>query len=110
MAEPTRFQPGDRVRVRTDDLPGHVRTPRYIRGKVGEIDAVHGVFRNPELLAYGKDGYPKRALYSVGFAQRDVWSDRYKGAASDRIYVDIFEHWLDPADDTGGNRSAGGAA
>ena len=28
-----RFKPGDRVRVRTDHVPGHVRMPGYIRGK-----------------------------------------------------------------------------
>src|SRR5450755_1884172 len=27
------FQPGDRVRVRDDHVPGHVRMPGYIRGK-----------------------------------------------------------------------------
>jgi hypothetical protein len=98
VAEATRFRPGDRVWVRDDEKPGHVRTPHYIRGKTGEIAAVHGVFRNPELLAYGKDGFPKRPLYLVGFRQSDVWPDRYAGSRQDRVYVDIYEHWLEPAE------------
>src|SRR5580765_2364380 len=28
-----RFQPGDRVRVRAEYVPGHIRMPGYIRGK-----------------------------------------------------------------------------
>src|SRR5690242_13539951 len=32
-----RFQPGDRVRVRADYVPGHVRMPGYIRGKTGVV-------------------------------------------------------------------------
>ena len=96
-AEARRFKPGDRVRVRTDDRSGHVRTPRYIRGLTGWIEAIHGDFRNPESLAYGGDGLPTKTLYMVGFGQRDVWHTRYQGAASDKVYVDIYDHWLDPA-------------
>jgi len=109
MADEARFRPGDVVRVRTDERRGHVRTPRYIRGKVGRIEAVHGIFRNPELLAYGKDGLPRRPLYLVGFLQHEVWADRYRGGPSDRVYVDIYEHWLEPAE-PGANRTQGGTA
>jgi nitrile hydratase len=90
-----KFKPGDRVRVRADDRPGHIRTPYYIRGKTGWIEQVHGDFLNPESLAYGKDGLPKRPLYLVGFNQAEVWK-KY-GAAKDKLYVDIYEHWLEPA-------------
>ena len=31
------FKPGDRVRVRLDFVPGHIRMPGYIRGKEGVI-------------------------------------------------------------------------
>src|ERR1700741_5203804 len=34
-----RFQPGDRVRVRADYVPGHVRMPGYVRGKTGIVVA-----------------------------------------------------------------------
>ena len=32
-----RFQPGDRVHVKDEHVPGHVRMPGYIRGKTGVV-------------------------------------------------------------------------
>ena len=46
-----RFSPGDRVRVRADSKPGHIRTPVYIRGKLGVVTRIFGDFPNPEGLA-----------------------------------------------------------
>ena len=91
------FNPGDRVRVRSSEQPGHVRTPSYVRGKFGWVERVHGQFRNPEKLAYGLDGLPHQTLYMVGFRQTDLWRERYMESARDNLYVDIYEHWLEPA-------------
>lgn len=91
----SRFKPGDRVRVRAEDRPGHIRTPWYIRGKTGWIERIHGEFRNPESLAFGGDGLPRRPLYLVGFRQEEVWQ-KY-AAPKDTLFIDIYEHWLDPA-------------
>jgi len=60
------------------------------------VERVHGEFLNPESLAYGRDGLPKRPLYLVGFYQAEVWGDT-NASARDKLYVDIYEHWLDPA-------------
>ena len=90
---PARVERGARVRVRDVDVRGHMRTPGYVKGKVGRVAHVHGAFRNPETLAYGGDGLPEQPLYLVGFAQRDLWPD-YRGRDEDRLYVDVFEHWL----------------
>ena len=90
------YRPGDLVRVVDRCHEGHHRTPAYVKGKAGRIERAHGSFRNPETRAYGQDGTPTRALYLVGFAQRDVWPD-YLGRQADRIYLDLFEHWLEPA-------------
>ena len=89
-----RFKPGDRVRVRMEDRPGHIRTPWYIRGKTGWVERVYGEFLNPESLAFGGDGLPKRPLYLVAFNQTDIWD---VSAPKDKVLVDIYEHWLDPA-------------
>jgi nitrile hydratase subunit beta len=89
----TTFEPGDRVRVRAADKPGHIRTPAYLRGKAGEVEAVLGEFRSPEDLAYGLSGEPERSLYKVGFRQADLWGG-YEGPASDRLYADVYEQWL----------------
>src|SRR6185503_3751316 len=60
-----RFNVGDLVRVKRSDPPGHRRTPSYVKGKEGTIERVCGSFPNPEELAYGFDGEPKRVLYRV---------------------------------------------
>ena len=91
-----KFQPGDKVRVRIGSPPGHFRTPEYIQGKTGSIVAVHGAFRNPESLAYGGDGLPKQFLYLVGFDQPQIWQ-QYSAPRQDTLFIDIYEHWLEPA-------------
>ena len=91
-----RFKPGDRVRVLKAYPPGHIRTPYYIRGCVGEVERVCGAFANPEELALMRSGLPPRPLYRVRFRQKDVWPD-YAGSARDVVEVEIFEHWLDAA-------------
>jgi nitrile hydratase beta subunit-like protein len=94
-AQTPAFGTGDRVHVREVDAPGHIRTPHYIRGKTGAVERFVGFFRNPEELAYGRSGEPKRALYRVRFVQREVWPD-YDGAAGDTVDIDLYEHWLEP--------------
>ena len=91
---PQRFRPGERVRVRSEDRLGHVRTPAYVRGKRGRVESVLGEFRNPETLAYGETGLPERPLYKVSFRQVDLW-EGYPGPASDKLCMDIYEHWLE---------------
>lgn len=93
--EEARFKRGDRVKVRFEDRPGHLRTPWYIRGKTGWIERVHGEFLNPESLAFGRDGLPKKTLYQVAFEHSEVWGGAHRG---DKLLVDIYEHWLDPAE------------
>lgn len=88
-----RFSPGQTVRVAARDHRGHHRTPGYLQGRTGVVERVHGAFTNPETRAYGADGLPRLALYLVGFAQRDLFPDR-EGHAGDRLYADVFEHWL----------------
>ena len=95
-ARTRRFNIGDRVRVKAASPPGHRRTPVYVRGKSGVIERVCGVFANPEELAYGFDGEPKRVLYRVRFRQHELWPD-YAGAESDHLELEIYEHWLEPA-------------
>lgn len=88
------FQPSDRVRVQRWVPPGHVRTPYYLRGHVGTVTSVAGVFRNPEKLAYGDRDAEEVTLYRVSFAASDIWPDRVE-KEGDEIVADIFEHWLE---------------
>ncbi len=91
-----RFQPGDPVRVRFADPPGHIRTPWYIRGHSGVIERLCGTYGNPEELAFNRPGTPRQPLYRVRFRQSQVWPD-YRGPAGDTIDIEIFQHWLEPA-------------
>jgi nitrile hydratase subunit beta len=92
-----RYHADQRVRVATRRHEGHHRTPGYVKGKIGKVERIHATFTNPELRAYGADGLPELPLYLVSFAQRDVWAE-YPGSGNDRIYIDLFEHWLEDAE------------
>ncbi len=89
-----RYARGDRVRVKPLYPLGHVRTPAYVRGKAGLITARHGQYRNPEQLAYGRDGLPRLPLYEVTFHMAEVWGGV---GERDTVTADLFEHWLEPA-------------
>jgi nitrile hydratase len=88
------FSPGQIVRVAARDHHGHHRTPGYLKGRVGVVERVRGAFTDPETRAYGGDGLPRRGLCLVAFAQRELFPE-HEGAAGDRVYADVFEHWLE---------------
>ncbi|MFQ5683719.1 MAG: SH3-like domain-containing protein [Candidatus Binatia bacterium] len=90
-----RFKEGDLVHVKDTQTLGHIRTPFYLRGKNGVVRGIRGSFRNPELLAYSKDGLPKANLYWVEFELTHVWNDRPVPRGTNKIYADLFEHWLE---------------
>ena len=91
-----KFAPGDQVRIANANPPGHRRVPVYARGRLGVIERICGAFPNPEELAYGFDGLPKRPLYRVRIRQTDIWLD-YKGSDKDVLELEIYEHWLEKA-------------
>ena len=96
MTQAYAFAISARVRVQQRPTSGHVRTPQYLMDKTGVVERHQGHYRNPEELAYGKmDGAPL-PLYTVRFAQRDLWPD-YNGRPQDTLVADIFEHWLEAA-------------
>jgi nitrile hydratase len=84
------------MRVRPDMPPGHVRTPAYLRGKVGWIERTLGPFANPEQLAYRHKGQPL-PLMRMRFTMAEVWGAA-ADAPDDTIDAEIYSHWLEPAD------------
>jgi nitrile hydratase len=92
-----RFAPGDRVAVGRLDSPGHIRTPYYVRGHIGEVERFCGLFANAEELAYGRPGLPARPLYRVRFPLLQIWTD-YDGTPADCVEIELLEHWLEPAE------------
>ena len=88
-----RFCDGDRVRVREDYPPGHIRTPVYLRGKTGVVERWLGEFENPETAAYGRFG-TKKGVYKIRFQALELWPG-YQGGAGDCVDADLCEHWLE---------------
>lgn len=91
------FAPGTVVHVRDDwpetRGPCHIRTPHYVRGMQGRVVRKLGEFANPEDLAFARPA-ARRSLYHVAFDQPAIWQE---GRAGDEVYIEIFEHWLEPA-------------
>lgn len=85
-----------KVRVKPLMPPGHVRTPQYLRGKIGVIERSLGAFPNPEEEAYRQDG-PARALHRVRFSMGEVWGDAAEDP-HDTLDAEIYAHWLEPVD------------
>jgi len=95
MTEPV-FRVGDRVRIDDRTPPVHHRVPSYAKGKVGVIERVCGLHGEPEKFIRG-DGEPRRRIYRVRIAQDQLWPD-YAGTDSDKLDIEIFEHWLEPVE------------
>ena len=91
-----RFHTGDQISILPISVDTHHRTPDYIKGKVGRVQALCGIFPDPESRAYGGSGCPEQALYRVKFDMRDLWGEKYRGRSGDSLLVDIFEQWLAP--------------
>jgi hypothetical protein len=92
-----RFKSGDRVRILDLGKAGHVRTPFYVRHKIGEIVDFRGCFLNPEQLSIGDAAGPVVPLYRVEFLMKDLWPD-YDAMRSDVLSIEIYDHWLSPAE------------
>src|SRR5215467_14160295 len=87
-----RFQPGDKVRVRADYVPGHVRMPGYVRGKTGIVVAESPVYPFPDAHAHGVPAEDE-PTYDVRFRSQDLWPDSSDPAL---IHVGLFQSYLEP--------------
>jgi nitrile hydratase subunit beta len=90
---PARFAVGDAVRARLDASSGHTRLPQYARGRRGEVSAYHGAHVFPDASARGEER--AEPLYTVAFAATELWPEAT--AARDRVYLDLWESYLEPA-------------
>jgi nitrile hydratase subunit beta len=89
-----RFKPGDRVRARNINPPGHTRLPRYARGKAGVIVRDWGVFVFPDTNAHQAGTRPQHC-YAVAFDARELWGK--PAPAKERVNIDLWEDYLEPA-------------
>jgi len=93
-AGPAAFAVGDRVRAKVLSPTGHTRLPRYVRGRLGVIERLHGAHVFPDKHAHGlgEDPHP---LYSVRFEARELWGP--DASARDSVRLDLWEPYLERA-------------
>ena len=85
-----RFAPGDRVRVTTDHVPGHVRMPAYIRGKTGVVVSESPAYPFPDAHAHGVEAADE-PTYDVRFSTGDLWPNAADAAF---VHVGVFQSYL----------------
>jgi len=93
VAARERFQVGDRVVVRSDHVPGHVRMPAYIRGKHGVVVGESPAYPFPDAHAHGvaADDEP---TYDVRFSSTELWPSSAEPAF---VHVGVFQSYLERA-------------
>lgn len=89
---PARFAVGDAVRAYAGEVPHHTRLPRYVRGRRGIIDRVHGVHVFADANASGRGEQP-HWLYNVVFDGAELWPGE-SPARRTRVSVDAWEPYL----------------
>jgi nitrile hydratase len=87
------FKPGDRVRVKEDFVPGHIRMPAYIRGKTGVVVAETPLYPFPDAHAHGVAAEDE-PTYDVQFRAEDLWPN---GADPALVHVGVFQSYLERA-------------
>ena len=85
------FKPGDRVRVRTDYVPGHVRMPGYVRGKTGVVVAESPAYPFPDAHAHGVKAEDE-PTYDVRFNAEELWPNSADPAF---VHVGVFQSSLE---------------
>ena len=93
IAARERFQPGDRVRVRSEHVPGHMRMPGYIRGKTGVVVSESPAYPFPDAHAHAVEA-DDEPTYDVRFRSEDLWPT---SAESALVHVGVFQSYLERA-------------
>ena len=89
------YRAGQQVRAKNIHPQGHIRLPRYVRGKHGVITKDHGVWALQDTTLAGELVGGPQHLYTVRFAARELW-----GAAAsprDSVFIDAWEDYLERA-------------
>ena len=94
-SDPARFRIGDRIRAKNIHPTTHTRLPRYVRGRAGIIESLHGCHVFPDTNALGQGENPQW-LYTVRFNARDLWGPDADPNLS--VSVDAWEPYLEPAE------------
>ena len=84
---------GDRVHVRDDHVPGHVRMPGYIRGKVGVVVSESPAYPFPDAHAHSVEAADE-PTYDVRFTTEELWPGSADKAL---VHVGVFQSYLERA-------------
>ena len=82
-------------RARVINPPTHTRLPRYVRGKLGVVERVQGVFVLPDTNAHDLGETPQW-LFTVRFSGTELWGPQADPTLD--VSVDAWESYLDPVD------------
>jgi nitrile hydratase beta subunit len=91
---PARFRPGDTVRARNINPAGHIRLPRYARGKIATIEHCHGAREFPGNGSLGVETTGQH-LYLVRFSARELWGDAAN--PRDSVCLELYDSYLESA-------------
>jgi nitrile hydratase beta subunit len=87
-----KLAPGDRVLVRDEHPPGHIRAPRYVRGRCGVVVHVTpSPFQYPDAQAHGLP-HDHEPTCHVRFEARELWGDAAEENCS--VVVDLWQSYL----------------
>jgi nitrile hydratase subunit beta len=89
-----KFAPGDSVRTRNINPPGHTRLPRYARGRSGVIESIRGCHVFPDVSTTSPSD-EAHWLYTVVFDSRELWGDGADPTL--KVSIDAWEPYLDGA-------------
>ncbi len=91
VAAREKFKIGDKVRVRTEHVSGHVRAPGYVRGKTGVVVGISPAYPFPDAHAHGVEAEDE-PTYDVRFRSEELWPNSADPAA---VHVGVFESYLE---------------
>jgi nitrile hydratase subunit beta len=80
--------------MKTINPPTHTRLPRYVRGRVGVIELLHGCHVFPDTNSLGQGENPQW-LYTVSFAGPELWGPDADPTV--KVSVDAWESYLERA-------------
>lgn len=103
LADPPRFDVGDRIVAAAPAQPGHTRLPGYAENKPGIVVKLHPAEVLPDSTAHNRGERPQH-VYCVGYDARTLWGD--EAEPNTTIHVDLYECYLRAAPTE--NRTAGG--
>jgi Nitrile hydratase beta subunit, C-terminal len=86
-----RFVVGSRVRAAAVDPPHHTRVPRYVRGHVGVVVEVQGVWPLADDRARCVAAPRVEPVYTVRFSADELWGS----TTGDAVQVELWESYLE---------------